>query len=146
MTDLPAISVNALFNHLGISENTPFWLLYVLLTGVMTFSALLFQSKTMRTMIFVPIAIGVANQFGYSIISLALPVAFMIEHVYVLPYNSKPAALLYETDHYTYGDTAKYGLTMMLIAWLFIILAGQTWFSWLGITPADFFNLQQPLP
>ncbi len=139
VTDLPAISVNALFNHLGISENTPFWLLYVLLTGVMTFSALLFQSKTMRTMIFVPIAIGVANQFGYSIISLALPVAFMIEHVYVLPYNSKPAALLYETDHYTYGDTAKYGLTMMLIAWLFIILAGQTWFSWLGITPGGLF-------
>lgn len=41
----------------------------------------------MRAMIFVPIAIGVANRFGYSVVSLALPVAFLIEHVYVLPFN-----------------------------------------------------------
>ncbi|MCK7581869.1 MAG: hypothetical protein MZV65_43775 [Chromatiales bacterium] len=63
------------------------------LTGVMVLSALLFQSKTMRAMIFVPIAIGVASRFGLSVISLALPVAFMIEHVYVLPFNSKPACI-----------------------------------------------------
>ncbi|KAF0129083.1 MAG: sodium/sulfate symporter [Bacteroidetes bacterium] len=138
-TDLPAISVNAFFDHLNITSNTPFWLLYVLLTGVMTFSALLFQSKTMRTMIFVPIAIGVAGRFGYDVISLALPVAFMIEHVYVLPFNSKPAALLYETDQYTYADTFKYGFTMMVIAWFFIIIAGQTWFRVLEITPNGLF-------
>lgn len=138
-TDLPSISVNAFFDNLGISENTPFWRLYVLLTGVMTFSALLFQSKTMRTMIFIPIAIGVAGRFGYDVLSLALPVAFMIEHVYVLPYNSKPAALLYETDQYTYADTFKFGFSMMLISWLIIILAGQTWFQFLGITPNGLF-------
>ena len=105
----------------------------------MTFSALLFQSKTMRTMIFIPIAIGVAGRFGYDVLSLALPVAFMIEHVYVLPYNSKPAALLYETDQYTYADTFKFGFSMMLISWLIIILAGQTWFQFLGITPNGLF-------
>ncbi|HRC67994.1 MAG TPA: anion permease, partial [Bacteroidales bacterium] len=104
-TDLPAISVNAFFDHLGMTQNTPFWALYLLLTGVMVYSALLFESKTMRAMIFVPIAIGVATRFGYSIESLALPVAFMTEHVYVLPFNSKPAALLYETGHYSLTDT-----------------------------------------
>jgi solute carrier family 13 (sodium-dependent dicarboxylate transporter), member 2/3/5 len=139
VTDLPSISVNAFFDHLGIKDETPFWLIYVLLTGVMTFSALLFQSKTMRTMIFVPIAIGVAGRFGYEIVSLALPVAFMIEHVYVLPFNSKPAALLYETDQYSYTDAFKYGFTMMVISWLLIILAGQTWFKFLGITPLGVF-------
>ena len=85
----------------GIGQQTPFWALYLVLTGVMVFSALIFQSKTMRAMIFVPIAIGVASRFGYPVISLALPVAFMIEHVYVLPFNSKPAALLYETEMYS---------------------------------------------
>ena len=138
-TDLPSISINAFFAHLGITQNTPFWLLYLLLTGVMTYSALLFQSKTMRAMIFIPIAIGVANKFGYSIVSLALPTAFMIEHVYVLPFNSKPAALLYETDQYSYADTARFGLTMMTIAWILIILAGQTWFRIIGITPNGVF-------
>jgi anion transporter len=140
-TDLPSITVNAIFDKLGIGNETPFWILYVLLTGVMVFSALLFQSKTMRAMIFIPIAIGVANRFGFSVISLALPVAFMIEHVYVLPFNSKPAALLYETDQYSISDAFKFGITMMIIAWLIIIIAGETWFRFLGITPNGVFGL-----
>lgn len=140
ITDLPSISVNAFFDHLGIGEETHFWVLYLLLTGVMVFSALVFQSKTMRTMIFVPIAIGVANRFGFSVISLALPVAFMIEHVYVLPFNSKPAALLYETDQYSLTDGFKFGFTLMVIAWVLNIIAGETWFRFLGITPEGVFG------
>jgi solute carrier family 13 (sodium-dependent dicarboxylate transporter), member 2/3/5 len=96
-TGLPNIAVQAFFVGIGLDEGTPFWVLYLILTAVMCYSALVFQSKTMRAMIFVPIAIGTAELFGYSVISLALPVAFLIEHVYVLPFNSKPAALLYET-------------------------------------------------
>lgn len=140
-TDLPSISVNAFFDSIGIGNETPFWILYLLLTGVMTLSALLFESKTMRAMIFVPIAIGVAGRFNLSVISLALPVAFMIEHVYVLPFNSKPAALLYETDHYSITDTFKFGITMMLLSWSIIIIAGETWFRILGITPNGVFGI-----
>jgi solute carrier family 13 (sodium-dependent dicarboxylate transporter), member 2/3/5 len=141
VTDLPSIMVNTFFDYLGIGNQTHFWVLYVLLTGVMIFSALIFQSKTMRTMIFVPIAIGVANRFGFEIISLALPVAFMIEHVYVLPFNSKPAALLYETDMYTYTDAFRFGFTLMVIGWVLNIVAGETWFRLLGITPDGVFGL-----
>lgn len=140
-TDLPSIAVNSFFDHLGIGDETHFWLLYILLTGVMIFSALIFQSKTMRTMIFVPIAIGVANRFGFPVISLALPVAFMIEHVYVLPFNSKPAALLFETDHYSLTDAFKFGFSLMVIAWILNIIAGETWFRFLGITPDGVFNI-----
>jgi sodium-dependent dicarboxylate transporter 2/3/5 len=140
-TDLPSIAVNAFFDHLGIGQATPFWLLYLLLTGVMVFSALLFQSKTMRAMIFIPIAIGVAGRFDYSVISLALPVAFMIEHVYVLPFNSKPAALLYETDRYSLADGFRFGVTLMIIAWVVNIVAGETWFRYLGITPNGVFGI-----
>ena len=46
---------------MGLGENTPFWVLYLLLTGIMAFSAIFFQSKTMRTLIFVPIAIGLVQ-------------------------------------------------------------------------------------
>lgn len=140
-TDLPSISVNAFFDRLGIGQETPFWVLYLLLTGVMVFSALLFQSKTMRAMIFIPIAIGVAGRFDYPVLSLALPVAFMIEHVYVLPFNSKPAALLYETDRYTLSDAFRFGFTLMVIAWIVNIIAGETWFRALGITPNGVFGL-----
>jgi sodium-dependent dicarboxylate transporter 2/3/5 len=140
-TDLPSLSVNAVFNAMGFGAHTPFWVLYLVLTFTMVFSALVFQSKTMRTMIFIPIAIGVAQRFGYSIISLALPVAFLIEHVYALPFNSKPAALLYETDQYTYTDTFRYGVTMLVIAWFTSILMGETWYRFMGITPHGVFGL-----
>ncbi len=135
VTDLPAIGVNNAFDAMGLGQGTPFWLLYVILTGGMLISALVFQSKTMRTLIFVPIAIGVAQKFGFSVISLALPVAFLIEHVYVLPFNSKPAALLYVTDQYTMTDSFKYGIAMMGVAWVISILMGMTFYRWLEITP-----------
>ena len=141
ITDLPSLSVNAFFDSIGIGDETAFWKLYVLLTGVMVFSALVFQSKTMRAMIFVPIAIGVASRFGFPIVSLALPVAFMIEHVYVLPFNSKPAALLYETDMYTLSNAFRFGITMMVIGWVLNIIMGETWFRFLGITPDGVFGL-----
>ncbi|MCK6614295.1 MAG: DASS family sodium-coupled anion symporter [Ignavibacteriaceae bacterium] len=140
-TDLPLHVVTAVFDSLGITNEAHFWVLYLVLTGVMIYSAILFQSKTMRAMIFIPIAIGVANKFGFPVISLALPVAFMIEHVYVLPFNSKPAALLYETNQYSLGDTFKLGITLMTCAWVLNIILGETWFRYLGITPNGVFGL-----
>ena len=112
-TDLASLAVNAGFNRLGLGDGTPFWVLYLLLTAGMIFSSLVSQSKTMRTLIFIPIAIGTAQRFGFSVLSLAFPVALLIEHVYALPFNSKPAALLYLTDHYSWSDTFKFGIVML---------------------------------
>jgi len=140
-TDLPNISVDALFDYLGFTGDTPFWSLYLILTAAMIFSSIVFQSKTMRTLIFVPIAIGTAQKFGYPVLSLALPVALLIEHVYALPFNSKPAALLYVTDHYSWSDTLKFGITMLVIGWIMVIFWGETWLRWLGYTPNGVFGI-----
>lgn len=137
-TGLPGTMVDSLFLNLGISQSTPFWVLYLLLTAGMLLFALLFQSKTMLTLIFVPIAIGVAQKNGYPIMSLAFPVAMLVGHVYVLPFNSKPAALLYTTNQYSWSDTFKFGITMMFISWLVIILWGETVLRWLGYTNGVF--------
>ncbi len=67
--------------------------------------------------------------------SLAFPVALLIEHVYVLPFNSKPAALLYVTDQYSWSDTFKFGIIMMIIAWVLNIILGMTFLRFMGITP-----------
>lgn len=133
-TDLPANLADATFDYFGVSGATPFWVLYLGLTFLMLFSGLLFQSKTMRTLIFVPIAIGIAQKFNYPILSLAFPVALLIEHVYVLPFNSKPSALLYTTNHYSMSDSFKFGFTMMVISWFVIILWGETVLKYLGYT------------
>ena len=137
-TDLPAMMVGAGMDALGITADTPFIVLYILLTGLMLFSALIFQSKNMRALVFVPIAIGVEQQFGLPPLSLSFPVSLLIEHVYVLPFNSKPAALLYTTNHYSWSDTFKFGITMMLIAWVMILIWGETVLHWLGYTPGLF--------
>ena len=137
-TDLPAMMVGAGMDALGITAQTPFIVLYVLLTGLMLFSARIFQSKNMRALVFLPIAIGVEQQFGLPPLSLSFPVALLIEHVYVLPFNSKPAALLYTTNHYSWSDTFKFGITMMLIAWVMILIWGETVLHWLGYTPGLF--------
>jgi len=135
VTGLPAIMVDRLFVSMGFNESTPFWVFYLIITGSMLFSAIVFQSKTMRTLIFIPIAIGVANRFGYPVMSLAFPAALLIEHVYVLPFNSKPAALLYVTDQYSWTDSFKFGFTMMVIAWIISIVMAMTVFRFMGITP-----------
>ena len=137
-TDLPAMMVGAGMDALGITAQTPFIVLYILLTGLMLFSALIFQSKNMRALVFVPIAIGVEQQFGLPPLSLSFPVSLLIEHVYVLPFNSKPAALLYTTNHYSWSDTFKFGITMMLIAWVMSLVWGETVLHWLGYTPGLF--------
>ena len=137
-TDLPNTMVNAAFNSLGIGDGTPFWVLYVILTFLMMYSGLVFQSKTIRTMVFVPIALGVEKRFGFPPMSLALPVSMLIEHCYVLPFNSKPAALLYTTNQYSMTDAFKYGITMMTFSWVLILLFGETVLKWLHITPGLF--------
>ena len=138
VTGIPNTLVDSAFSSMGVAADTPFWVFYVLLTGMMLFSALVFQSKTIRTMIFIPIAIGIAQKYGFEVMSLAIPVSLLIEHVYVLPFNSKPAALLYTTNHYSWSDTFKFGITMMLIAWVMIVVWGETVLHWLGYTPGLF--------
>ncbi|MBP9998413.1 MAG: anion permease, partial [Bacteroidales bacterium] len=137
-TGLPGTMVNAAFDSMGITSDTSFAVLYIILTFLMMYSGLVFQSKTIRTMIFVPIALGVETRFGFPALSIALPVSMLIEHVYVLPFNSKPAALLYNTNQYSQTDAFKYGITMMTFSWLLILLWGATVLKWLGITPGLF--------
>lgn len=62
----------------------------------------------------------------------------LVGHVCVLPFNSKPAALLYTTNQYSWSDTFKYGIVMMFISWLMILLWGQTVLHWYGYTPGLF--------
>ena len=138
-TGLPNILVNSGLNHLGIGTSTPFWAIFLLLTFLMMFSSIFFQSKTVRTLIFIPIALSTEQRLGLPPLSLAFSSALLINHVYVLPFNSKPAALLYTTNQYSWSDTFKFGMVMMIISWGMIIVWGETVLRWLGYTEGVFF-------
>lgn len=78
--------------------------------------------------------------------SLAFPVAMLVGHVYVLPFNSKPAALLYTTNQYSWSDTFKFGITIMFISWLMILLWGvKRYCGGMGLPMEYSFNTTKPI-
>lgn len=127
--------VGTLFQKMNIQPGVNFWVVYALVITVNMFSHLFFTSKTMRTLIFIPFVIAVAQTLGYDPLWLALPAAFTIDWVIGLPINAKPNVILFATGQYSVLDNLKYGLIMTTVGTILLIIAGFTWFRVLGITP-----------
>lgn len=136
-TKLMDTLTKAMMDGLGLASMS-YFSLYALLTGIFIASHFIFQSKNMRTIIFMPIVIGIAQELKIDILSLAIPVALCINVCWSLPFNAKPNAMLYGTNKYTMGESFYYGFVMSLLYWLGLMLAGATYFKWLGITPGFF--------
>jgi len=127
--------VGKLFTAAGLQQGTEFWIVYVIVIVFSMYAHLFFTSKTMRSIVMIPIIIAIAQQLGYNPVSLALPAAFTLTWVITLPTNAKPNLILYSTGQFSISDNLKYGLTVATIGSIIMIIAGFTWFRWLGITP-----------
>jgi solute carrier family 13 (sodium-dependent dicarboxylate transporter), member 2/3/5 len=127
--------VGSLFARLHIGPGVGFWPVYCVVIAVNMFSHVFFTSKTMRTLIFIPFVITIAQTLGFHPLSLALPAAFTIDWVITLPMNAKPNVIQYSSGQYSVLDSLRYGLVMTAVGTLLLILAGFTWFRFLGITP-----------
>ncbi len=136
-TDLMTVLTNALMKSLGM-DTMSYFTLYAVLTGIFIISHFIFQSKNMRTIIFMPIVIGIAKTLHIDILSLALPVALCINVCWSLPFNAKPNAMLYGTNKYTMAESFRYGFVMSVLYWVLLLICGATYFKWLGITPGFF--------
>ncbi len=128
-------AINNLFAYFHITKGTSFMLVYVIIVAVNMYSHVFFTSKTMRTIIMIPVVIAIAQQLGFPAVSLALPAAFTIDWVIALPISAKPNVILFSTGQYSVLDNLKYGLTVATIGIIVLTIAGMTWFRWLGITP-----------
>ncbi|HVZ49731.1 MAG TPA: SLC13 family permease [Gemmatimonadaceae bacterium] len=109
---------------------------YAAVLAVMIYSHLLSTSKTVRTVIMVPAIILLARGLGWDPVSLALPAAFTIDWVVGLPISGKPNVILFGTNQYSSRDNLRYGLAVCTLGYALLLLAGATWFHWLGLTPA----------
>ena len=76
-TKLMDTLTKAMMDGLGLASMS-YFSLYALLTGIFIASHFIFQSKNMRTIIFMPIVIGIAQELKIDILSLAIPVALCI--------------------------------------------------------------------
>jgi len=70
----------------------------------------------------VPIIIAIAQRYHWDLVGFCLPMGFMINQVYVLYFNSKPANISYLTDQYSTGDSFKYGIIQLILIWIILIL------------------------
>jgi len=127
--------VGSIFDAVGLKPGMPFWIVYVVMITFAMYAHLFFTSKTMRSIVMIPIIIAIAQQFGFEPVSLALPAAFTLTWVITLPTNAKPNLILYSTGQFSISNNLKYGLTVSTIGVAVMVIAGFTWFRWLGITP-----------
>jgi solute carrier family 13 (sodium-dependent dicarboxylate transporter), member 2/3/5 len=127
--------VSRIFALIHFGGNVPFWQVYTVVVGLMLYSHLVFTSKTMRTIILIPFIIGLARTLGINPLALALPAAFTIDWVIGLPISAKPNVILFTTGQYSVLENIRYGVIVSTIGLVLLIVAGFTWFHFLGITP-----------
>lgn len=121
-TRIVDLSVAELFAHMGIGPDTPKVVVFVALASLFAFTTLVSESKTARTIIMFPIMIATATRFGWDVVGFCLPMAFLINQVYVLYFNSKPANISYLTNMYSTGESFKFGMTQLVLV-LFVLTA-----------------------
>ena len=133
-TGAAAWGVKALFGSMNL-KGVPFGVAYTIIIAVMMYSHLLTTSKTVRTIIMLPIIITLAKALGWNPISLALPAALCIDWVVGLPISGKPNVIMFSTNQYSVVDNFKYGIVTCTVGVLLLVLFAFTWFPWIGLTP-----------
>jgi len=114
-TTIVEIWVADFFAYLGVTAATPKVWVFVIMALLFGLTTLISESKTARTIIMFPILIATAQQFGWDVIGFCLPMAFLINQVYVLYFNSKPANISYLTNMYSTWDGFKFGMIQLLL-------------------------------
>jgi di/tricarboxylate transporter len=127
--------VAILLDAFGIKQGISFWVVYIIIMAVSAYSHVFFTSKTMRTIILIPLIIALAQKLGFDPVALALPAAITMDWVVSLPINSKPNLILYSAGHFSVSDNFLSGMIVTTIGFLLLVVAGFTIYRLLGIVP-----------
>lgn len=114
-TRIVDLSVDHLFASIGVDASTPKVAVFLILASLFAITTLISESKTARTIIMFPLMISTATKFGWDVVGFCLPMGFLINQVYVLYFNSKPANISYLTDQYSTGESFKFGMIQLII-------------------------------
>lgn len=128
-------AVGLLFDSIGIGKGVGFFPVFMVIVAITAYSHFFFTSKTMRTLILIPIIIAIAQKLGFDPVSLALPAAVTLSWVIGLPISAKPNVILYSTGQFSVMDNFKYGFIVITIGVALMGVMGLTWYRYLGITP-----------
>ncbi len=123
-TDIVGLFVHSMLDSWN-AQAMPKVAVFTVLALLFALTTLVSESKTARTIVLFPIMISVAQRFGWNVIGFCLPMAFLINQVYVLYFNSKPATISYLTDQYTNWESFKFGFIQLLLSVVMLILWTQ---------------------
>jgi len=123
-TDIVGLWIHSLLDSWH-AEALPKVVVFGVLALVFALTTLISESKTARTIVMFPIIIAVAKRFGWDVIGFSLPMAFLINQVYVLYFNSKPANISYLTNQYSSWESFKFGMIQMVAGIVMLILWTQ---------------------
>lgn len=127
--------VTLLMDAFGIKQGVNFWVVYIVIMAVSAYSHVFFTSKTMRTIILIPLIIALAQKLGFDPVALALPAAITMDWVISLPINAKPNLILYSAGHFSVSENFRSGMIVTTIGFILLIVAGFTIYRLFGIVP-----------
>lgn len=114
-TTIIDLAVADFFRAWGITPETPKVTVFIVMALLFGLTTLVSESKTARTIIMFPILIATAKKFGWDIVGFCLPMAYLINQVYVFYFNSKPANISYLTNQYSTWDGFRFGMIQLLL-------------------------------
>ena len=114
-TTIIDLAVAEFFRAWGITLDTPKVMVFIVMALLFGLTTLVSESKTARTIIMFPILIATAKRFGWDIVGFCLPMAYLINQVYVFYFNSKPANISYLTNQYSTWDGFKFGMIQLIL-------------------------------
>lgn len=123
-TDIVGLWIHGMFDSWNMAA-VPKVAVFAILAAVFGFTTLISESKTARTIIMFPILIAIAKKMNWDVVGFCLPMAFMINQVYVLYFNSKPANISYLTNQYSSWESFKFGMLQLIIITGLLILWTQ---------------------
>lgn len=112
-TDIVGLWIHSLLDAWN-AESLPKVAVFGILALVFALTTLISESKTARTIVMFPIIIAVARKYGWDVVGFCLPMCFLINQVYVLYFNSKPANISYLTNQYSSWESFKFGIIQLL--------------------------------
>jgi len=81
-------------------------------------------SNLALVVIFVPIVASFAQESGYSVLQLCIPLTFGASCAFMMPVGTPPNAIAYSSGYIKMNDMIKYGFIMNIISGIVIIIFG----------------------
>jgi anion transporter len=121
--------IDKMVSQMGI-ESLPIGAVAIVLIAISIFSHIIFTSKTVRTTIMMPAALGIAMSLGMDPVRLGLAVAFGIAYTTTLPPHSKVNTLYFSSGFFSVLEQLFFGIIASVIGTIMISLV---YFFWLPI-------------